>query len=64
MAVKINHMKCCLSKDPNCPTHCIDACPVEALTKPKDRIVVDAKKCISCGACIEACPPKAIDFDE
>jgi len=37
---------------------CIKSCPVEALsTDPNTRaVLVDREKCISCGACITACP--------
>jgi len=37
---------------------CTASCPVEALsTDPNTRaVLVDREKCISCGACIKACP--------
>ena len=39
-------------------TPCVDACPVGALDVDQDmkNIVVDRKKCIACGNCIDACP--------
>lgn len=40
---------------------CIDACPEEALRRNRKGIIlVDAKKCRGCGACVEACPFGAI----
>ncbi|MGO8989348.1 MAG: 4Fe-4S dicluster domain-containing protein [bacterium] len=47
------------------PTHCrhcenppcMGACPVDAISKRSDGIVIfDEKLCISCNQCIEACP--------
>lgn len=36
---------------------CKEACPVDALSvDANDAIIVDREKCISCGACIRACP--------
>jgi Fe-S-cluster-containing dehydrogenase component len=36
---------------------CVKACPVDALsTDENDAVLVDREKCISCGACIRACP--------
>jgi Fe-S-cluster-containing dehydrogenase component len=43
---------------------CAGACPVEAITKRPDGIVIlDADACTGCRACIEACPYDAIAFD-
>ena len=42
-------------------TKCARNCPVNAITGAvKQKHVIDAKKCIKCGACISACPFKAI----
>ncbi len=36
---------------------CRDACPVGAITKRDNGlVVVDERVCIGCGACVEACP--------
>ena len=37
---------------------CIASCPVQALSKDPNTaaVIVDRAKCISCGACIRACP--------
>jgi len=38
---------------------CAKRCPVEAILSAKNQIhVIDQEKCIKCGACLEACPPK------
>ena len=50
--------------------HCADApcrraCPVDAITKTAEGIVlIDENLCIGCGECIEACPFGAMQFDE
>lgn len=36
---------------------CLEACPVDAISKRPDGIVaIDKNKCIACGSCTEACP--------
>ena len=38
---------------------CLRKCPVEAIAGGKNRIhVIDQEKCIKCGTCFEACPPR------
>jgi Fe-S-cluster-containing dehydrogenase component len=44
---------------------CLDVCPVEAITKREDGIVVlDHAQCSGCQACLDACPYDAIAFDQ
>ena len=44
---------------------CKDACPVEAISKREDGIVlIDEELCIGCKDCIEACPLGIMQFDE
>ncbi len=44
---------------------CLEVCPVEAITKRKDGIVIlDTELCTGCRLCPEACPYDAIFFDE
>ena len=43
---------------------CADACPVEAIRKREDGIVIlDDEECTGCRACIDACPYDAVAFD-
>ena len=40
---------------------CAKSCPVDAISgEPKQKYVIDAAKCIKCGACMTKCPFKAI----
>lgn len=44
---------------------CRQACPVDAIDKTADGIVlIDDALCIGCGECIEACPFGAMQFDD
>ena len=44
---------------------CADACPVDAIEKRQDGVVVlDREACDGCRACVDACPYAAISFDE
>ena len=44
---------------------CVDSCPVEALVKREDGVVVlDQEKCDGCQLCLEACPFNAILYSE
>ena len=44
---------------------CRDACPVDAITKREDGIVlIDKELCTGCKDCIEACPLGVMQFNE
>ena len=44
---------------------CLEACPVEAITKRSDGIVlIDEELCTGCKACIEACSFGAMKYNE
>lgn len=68
MVIKIDYEKCCW-KDGKCTQcsckgeceGCAEICPVEAITR-KDKVEIDKKKCIDCGACISACEQGALSF--
>jgi uncharacterized protein (DUF362 family)/ferredoxin len=54
VVIKVNQRKCkrCLT--------CVKQCPVQALSKQGNRIVLDEAKCISCFCCGECCPNDAL----
>ncbi len=41
----------------------MDACPEGAITCD-DVAVIDVKKCLDCGACVDECPNNAISVEE
>ncbi len=44
---------------------CVEACPVEAITRREDGLVIlETAACTGCTLCLEACPYQAIAFDE
>jgi Fe-S-cluster-containing dehydrogenase component len=44
---------------------CAEVCPVEAIRKRADGIVIlDDEQCTGCQACIDACPYEAIVYDD
>ncbi len=43
---------------------CVEACPTGAMHKGEDGLILlDPNLCIACGACIQACPYKAVFFN-
>lgn len=69
MALVIDHEKCCVKnggcekcdKGETC-AHCVDVCPVQALTKD-DVIKIDEERCILCGACVATCKQGALTIE-
>ncbi len=50
-------------------THCMSACPTEAIRVRNGKAVITESRCVDCGNCCKACPVSAIvieqdDFDE
>lgn len=43
-------------------TECVAVCPVECFHAAPERLYIDPAVCIDCGACVHACPVRAI-FD-
>ena len=44
---------------------CLKSCPTDALSKrARGGVILDQKKCIGCGNCIDACTLRAIFWDE
>ncbi len=41
---------------------CVRTCPLHALERSGDRILVDKTRCEGCGVCLASCPREAIDF--
>jgi len=69
MPIKIDYNKCCW-KDGKCTScscggacvGCVEACPMEALSR-KDKLIIDREKCVECGACVQACKHHAISLN-
>lgn len=41
-------------------TECVEVCPVDCFHADEERLYIDPDLCIDCGACIPACPVRAI----
>jgi len=39
---------------------CVDVCPVDCIYEGEDQLYIDPEECIDCGACVPACPVKAV----
>jgi Na+-translocating ferredoxin:NAD+ oxidoreductase RNF subunit RnfB len=59
-AIKVNNDKCI-----GC-THCMKACPTEAIRVIKGKAHINDDRCVDCGNCLRACPVKAfyVEHDE
>ncbi len=57
-ALKINENLCI-----GC-THCIKACPTEALRVSEGKARLIHERCVDCGECMQACPVNAITIEE
>jgi heterodisulfide reductase subunit A len=42
---------------------CLRVCPVAAIEKSHDSVIIDSVSCIGCGVCLPKCPKEAIDLD-
>lgn len=69
MPIKIDYKKCCW-QDGKCTSckcggkciGCVEACPVNALSRKK-KLELDKSLCIECGACVVACKHGAISLE-
>ena len=67
--IKIDYGKCCW-KDGKCTScscegkcsGCLEACPVDAITR-KDKVIIDNDKCINCGVCVDLCGHGALSLE-
>jgi ferredoxin len=41
-------------------TECVSVCPVECFHADEQRLYIDPVVCIDCGACVPACPVRAV----
>ena len=55
-------MKILVEKCKRCLT-CVEVCPVKAISKKGDEVVIDKEVCLSCGCCASGCPHDAIEFE-
>ncbi len=59
VAVEENHCVAVRNRNAKCQ-RCVQACIVDAISVSSNKIDIDADACMSCGACIAACPTSAI----
>lgn len=43
---------------------CIDVCPADSIYEQDGYVLINAETCISCGACVSACPYGAIIMND
>lgn len=53
---QINYESCI-----NCEK-CLTACPINAISKESDKIIIDQDICLGCGVCVRSCPTKALSL--
>ena len=53
---EIDYNKCT-----NCEK-CIEACPIEAISKKDEKIVIDKEVCLGCGVCVRSCPSGSLSL--
>ncbi len=69
MKIRIDYKKCCW-KNGKCTSSCckdvcegcVEICPTKALRREKN-LIIDYSKCITCGACIDACKHGALSLN-
>ncbi|MDR2782127.1 MAG: 4Fe-4S binding protein [Holosporaceae bacterium] len=42
---------------------CLDVCPVKAIEKKNEKVVINVDKCLECGCCASSCPNSAIEYE-
>ncbi|WP_131821215.1 4Fe-4S binding protein [Paramaledivibacter caminithermalis] len=55
LMIKIDYSKC------NGCLQCLEACPVNAITK-EGTVVIDYSRCMKCRTCLISCPLNAINI--
>ena len=41
---------------------CIEACPINAISRNSDKIVIDKDVCLGCGVCVRSCPNNSLSL--
>lgn len=42
--------------------HCVDECPMGAISLDDGAVAIDHGTCLECGACVEVCPNSALSL--
>ncbi len=53
---EINNAECAVCEQ------CIDACPIDAISKEDKKIVIDKEVCLGCGVCVRSCPNGSLNL--